>query len=114
MGTGRTGVSAAPVDNIAFQPFIETVSHPTGRGVFLRARATLCRVAFVWLLPMLLAAQQVPPTAPQNVPGDQTAQTSNPALGAISAYLGLPVREIRFSGVPMREQDHLRELIPQK
>jgi outer membrane protein insertion porin family len=68
----------------------------------------------VWLLPMLLAAQQVPPTAPQNVPGDQTAQTSNPALGAISAYLGLPVREIRFSGVPMREQDHLRELIPQK
>jgi outer membrane protein insertion porin family len=80
----------------------------------LRARATLCRVAFVWLLPMLLAAQQTPPAPPQNVPGDQTAQTANPALGAISAYLGLPVREIRFSGVPMREQDHLRELMPQK
>ncbi len=80
----------------------------------MRARATLCRVALVWLLPMLLAAQQAPPPAPQNVPGDQTAPASNPALGSISAYLGLPVREIRFSGVPMREQDHLRELMPQK
>jgi outer membrane protein insertion porin family len=81
----------------------------------LRARATLCRVAFVWLLPLLLSAQQIPPSPPQNVlPGDETSQTSNPALGAISAYLGLPVSEIRFTGVPLREQDHLRDLMPQK
>ncbi|HST12028.1 MAG TPA: POTRA domain-containing protein, partial [Terriglobales bacterium] len=69
----------------------------------------------MWLLPLLVFAQQTPLAAPQNVPaGDQTSQTSNPALGAISAYLGLPVREIRFQGVPLREQDHLRELVPQK
>jgi len=81
----------------------------------LRARATLCRVAFVWLLPLLLSAQQIPPTPPQNVPpSDQPSPVSNPALGAISAYLGLPVSQIRFTGVPMREQDHLRELMPQK
>jgi outer membrane protein assembly complex protein YaeT len=67
------------------------------------------------MLPLLLSAQQTPPAPPQNVPpGDETYQTSNPALGTISAYLGLPVREIRFTGVPLREQDHLRELMPQK
>jgi outer membrane protein insertion porin family len=69
----------------------------------------------VWLLPVLAFSQQTPPTAPQNLPaGDQTSQTANPALGVISTYLGLPVREIHFQGVPLREQDHLRELIPQK
>jgi len=80
----------------------------------LRARATLCSVAFVWLLPVLVAAQQTPPA--QNVPplGNEAAQTPNPALGAISAYLGLTVRQIRFTGVPVREQEHLRELLPQK
>ena len=81
----------------------------------MRARATLCRVAFVWLLPLLLSAQQIPPSPPQNVPPiDQTSPVSNPALGAISAYLGLPVSQIRFTGVPVREQNHLRELMPQK
>lgn len=64
---------------------------------------------------MLLSAQQIPPSPPQDVPlPDQTSQTSNPALGAISAYLGLPVGEIRFTGVPLRERDHLRDLMPQK
>ena len=81
----------------------------------MRARATLCRVAFVWLLPLLLSAQQIPPSPQQNVPpSDETSLASNPALGAISAYLGLPVSEIRFTGVPLREQDHLRDLMPQK
>lgn len=68
----------------------------------------------MWLLPLLAPAQQTPPA--QNVPplGAEAAQTPNPALGAISPYLGLTVREIRFTGVPVREQGHLRDLLPQK
>src|SRR5215475_8879526 len=110
----REIASVPRTDNVAFQPFIEKVSHPTGRGVFLRATAAFCGVACVWLLPLLVAAQQLPPS--QNVPplGSEAAQTPNPALGTISAYLGLTVREIRFTGVPVREQAHLRELVPQK
>jgi len=79
----------------------------------LRATAAFCGVAFVSLLPLLVAAQQTPS---QNVPplGSDAAQTPNPALGTISSYLGLTVREIRFTGVPIREQAHLRELVPQK
>jgi outer membrane protein insertion porin family len=70
----------------------------------------------VWLLPLLLSAQQTPPSPPQNIPlpADQVSPTPNPALGTISAYLGFTVREIHFTGVPLREQDHLRELLPQK
>jgi outer membrane protein assembly complex protein YaeT len=70
----------------------------------------------VWLLPLLLTAQQTQPSAPQNIPpfGEQASQAPNRALGAISAYLDLSVREIRFTGVPLREQDHLRTLLPQK
>ena len=80
---------AARVDNVAFQPFIETVNHPTGRGVFLRARATLCIVAFVWLLPLLASAQQTPPPHRMSRRSwQQAAQTPNPALGAISRLPG--------------------------
>jgi outer membrane protein insertion porin family len=70
----------------------------------------------VWLLPLLLSAQQTPPLPSQNIPppAEQSPPVPNPALGAISAYLGLTVREIHFTGVPLREQDHLRDLLPQK
>jgi outer membrane protein insertion porin family len=87
----------------------------------LRARATLCAVVVVSLLSSAASAQQMPKppqvSAPQQAgapAGEQNAQTPNPALGPISAYLGLPVREIRFVGVAVREQDHLRRLLPQK
>ncbi|MGC2197683.1 MAG: POTRA domain-containing protein, partial [Terriglobales bacterium] len=82
----------------------------------MRARGALCARVVVSLLPALLSAQQLP--APPQQAGkpsaDLAAQTPNSALGPISAYLGLPVREIRFALVPAREQDHLRQLLPQK
>jgi outer membrane protein insertion porin family len=108
-------------DNIAFHPFIETVSYSSGRGVFLRAVAVLCATLIVSLLPMAASAQQSPQLPPSAAPrqtapspDESTSQTPNPALGPISAYLGLPVREIRFVGVSVREQEHLRQLLPQK
>jgi outer membrane protein insertion porin family len=111
----------SPIYNIAFHPLIETVSQQKGRGVFLRARTTLCTVVVVSLLPLTALAQQIPkpvqPAASQQAgapAAEQTAQTPNPALGPISAYLSLAVREIRFAGVAVREQDHLRQLLPQK
>jgi outer membrane protein insertion porin family len=55
---------------------------------------------------------------PRSPSTGQSPQTSPPPrsepLGPISNYLGLPVHEIRFVGVPAREQDHLRQLLPQK
>jgi outer membrane protein insertion porin family len=105
-----------PKENIAFYPFIETVNHPT--GVFLRAKVALSAVFVVFLLACTLAAQQSSPSpqthqtpAPR---AESSAQTPNPALGTISSYLGLPVREIRFALVAEREKDHLRDLLPQK
>jgi len=76
--------------------------------------------ALVWLLPGLLAAQQTPPPAPSSPAQNSAPATEkppappSPALGTISNYLSLPVREIRFTGVPAREQEHLRALLPQK
>src|ERR1700675_206663 len=111
------------IDNIAFHSFIETVSHPSGQGEFLRARRALCAVGIVSLLALAAFSQDTPTTPPaspqQGVapPTDQTQQAApapNPALGPISSYLGVPVTEIRFTHVPVREQDHLRRLLPQK
>ncbi len=84
----------------------------------MRARTTLCIVAVASLLITSASARQNAPHSapPQISPSTSEAipQAPNPALGPISAYLGLPVRDIRFTGVPMREQDHLRALLPQK
>ena len=93
----------------------------------MRARASLCTMLVVWALSPARAQQtphpqppQVQQTAPQTAnpaaanPPDPNQQTPNPAFGAISSYLGLPVHDIRFSGVAEREKDHLRQLLPQK
>ena len=53
-----------------------------------------------------------PAPAIQPIP-QEPEQTPNHALGPISEYLGLAVREIRFNNIPLREQDHLRQLLPQ-
>jgi outer membrane protein assembly complex protein YaeT len=75
----------------------------------------------VLLLPWIGFARQSSASAPplQQAPSSSIEpihqeQTSNHALGPISEYLGLAVREIRFNGVPFREHDHLRQLLPQK
>jgi outer membrane protein insertion porin family len=76
-------------------------------------------ILVVCLLPLTARAQ---PPSPVHRPSfqqqpsgaDQNAQTRSEPLGPISPYLGLPVREIRFAGVPEREKEHLRELLSQK
>src|SRR4029077_5825363 len=105
--------------NAAFPRFIETVSHPeAGRGPFLRAAAVWCVIVGVSLLPARAPAQQVPthgPALSQQTPTSSESPPQSPSpLGPVSAYLDLPVREIRFSGVAEREKDHLRQLLPQK
>jgi len=84
----------------------------------LRAVAVWCVIVGVSLLPPSAPAQQPPAHAPAL--SQQTPSSSEPVprsaspLGPVSAYLELPVREIRFSGVAEREKDHLRQLLPQK
>ena len=81
----------------------------------MRARASGCALLAVLLLPLIATAQ--PSSNVRTAPAQQTpAADQSPAapLGPISAYLGLPVQEIRFGGVPEREKAHLRELLPQK
>jgi outer membrane protein insertion porin family len=79
-----------------------------------------CAAAMVCFLPSLSPAGQQGNPAPevhQSPPPtlQEPAQpTSAPPFGPISSYLGLPVAEIRFKAVTVREKDHLRELIPQK
>ena len=85
----------------------------------MRAKATWGAVVAVCFLPVVaLAWQSVPPNPSQQTtaPQDQNQSTQNATapFGPISSYLGLPVSEIRFKGVGEREQNHLRELIPQK
>ena len=74
----------------------------------------------VCLLPVLASAgQSAAPnespqaTTPQNK-DNQALSNGNAPFGPISAYLGLPVSEIRFRGVAEREKSHLRDLISQK
>ena len=72
----------------------------------------------MWLLPLVALARQSP-GPPQASPATQTeapapAQPPASPLGPASTYLGLPVHEIRFTGVAEREKDHLRQLLPQK
>ena len=103
-------------------PFIETVTQRPGAD--LRATAGLYAVLVVSLLAPSAGAQQsppavppAPPTLPQQAPtppGEPLSQTPNPALGPISEYLGLPVRDIRVVGVATREKGHLIQLLPQK
>ena len=76
------------------------------------------------MLLVLVAAgsrgQQTPTTglkpSPSAAPAasGQGETSTQPPLGLISAYLGLPVREIRFTSVPEREKAHLQSLLPQK
>lgn len=85
----------------------------------MRASVTWCAILVAWLLPLTAAAQQSSsssgPPSVQNVPtGDQNPPAQTAPLGPISSYLGLPIREVRFAGVPEREKAHLRELLPQK
>jgi outer membrane protein insertion porin family len=54
-------------------------------------------------------APQPPPFSPGEVPLGPI-----PPLSAIAAYVGLPVREIHFKGVPDREQPHLAQFVSQK
>jgi len=107
-----------PKDNVAFHLFIEPVSNQPGRGVVLRAGAKLSAVPWILLLALGSPAQQAPTTQPsqsQHLPESvQVEPSPQPPLGPISAYLGLPVQEIRFSGIAEREKPHLRELLPQK
>jgi outer membrane protein assembly complex protein YaeT len=113
--------SAGFITSGAFCPFDEMASFPEpGRGVLLRARAAGWMIAAVCFLPLLAQAWQSPlakQSASQHLPssalGDQTPQPTAP-FGPISPFLGLPVSEIRFRGVPEREKDHLRQLVPQK
>jgi outer membrane protein assembly complex protein YaeT len=107
--------------NKGFLPVHQTVSRPEpGRGAFLRARASWCAILVLSLLPFTAWAQEPPssargPSGPQQPPGgDQNAPAQSAPLGPIARYLGLPVREIRFTGVPEREQEHLHTLLPQK
>ena len=84
----------------------------------MRAAAVWCVIVAVSLLPASAPAQQPPahgPALSQQTPSSAgpAAQSASP-LGPVSAYLELPVREIRFSGVAEREKDHLRQLLPQK
>ena len=82
-------------------------------------------VAIVSLVVLVAFPQQAPnkppPASSQQVPAPgieptqhNEASQANAALGPISSYVGVPVREIRFTHVPAREQDHLRKLLPQK
>ena len=86
----------------------------------MRARATWCAVVAACFLPVLASARQsvAPDHVSQQPRATQNDAQSSPAatspFGPITAYLGLPVSEIRFKGVPEREKDHLRELIPEK
>jgi outer membrane protein assembly complex protein YaeT len=79
-----------------------------------------CAAAMVCFLPLLAQAWQQGNAGPaiQSPPPptiqEPAAQTSTPPFGPISAYLGLPVAEVRFRGIAEREKDHLRDLIPQK
>jgi outer membrane protein insertion porin family len=78
-----------------------------------------CAAAMVCFLPSLAEAWQqgnpspIQPTPPATIQ-EPASQTSTPPFGSTSAYLGLPVAEIRFKGVAEREKEHLRDLIPQK
>jgi outer membrane protein insertion porin family len=106
-------------DNIVFHLFIEPVSCQPGRGTLLRAKARLCAILFVSLLAPGSRAQQVPSPSGQSqplaAPASVERQQPTPSpLGPIAEYLGIPVHEIRFTGVAEREKPHLRELIPQK
>src|SRR6201987_985081 len=105
------------IERIIFHPFIETVSQQP--GAVLRATAVLNAVLVVSLLAPATRAQQLPPAPPPTLPqlappGEPLSQAPNPALGPISAYLGLPVKEIRVVGVATREKEHLLQLLPQK
>jgi outer membrane protein insertion porin family len=84
----------------------------------LRAAAVWCVIVGVSLLPARAPAQQVPthgPALSQQTPTSSESAPQSPSpLGPVSAYLDLPVREIRFSGVAEREKDHLRQVLPQK
>src|SRR5579864_1491892 len=103
-------------------PFIDTVTQRP--GAVLRATAGLYAVLVVSLLAPSARAQQSPPAVPPappslpqqapTPPGEPLSQTPNPALGPISEYLGLPVRDIRVVGVATREKEHLIQLLPQK
>ena len=66
--------------------------------------------------PRTRASQASPPSSPVSPPG--APQASNPAsvppLDVIAHYIGLIVHEIRFAGLPVRDQDHLRQLLPQQ
>jgi outer membrane protein insertion porin family len=86
----------------------------------LRAKARWWAAVVVCLLPVLASAgQSAAPnespqaTTPQNKE-NQALSNGNAPFGPISAYLGLPVSEIRFRGVAEREKSHLRDLISQK
>src|ERR1700747_3066384 len=103
-------------------PFIDTVTQRP--GAVLRATAGLYAVLVVSLLAPSARAQQSPlavPPAPPSLlqqaptpPGEPLSQTPNPALGPISEYLGLPVRDIRVVGARTGEKQHLIQLLPQK
>jgi len=70
-------------------------------------------VAGLLLPPRTLARQASPPPSP--VSSRQASSPSSvPALDVIARYLGLIVHEIRFAGLPVRDQDRLRPLLPQQ
>src|SRR5262245_36745465 len=107
------------IKRIVFHPFVETVSQRP--GAVLRAKTGLYAVLVVSLLAPAARAQQLPPAPPPTLPqpsppppGEPLSQTPNPALGPISSYLGLTVKEIRVVGVASREKEHLLQLLPQK
>jgi outer membrane protein insertion porin family len=86
----------------------------------LRARATWGAMLVVSLLPFTVFACQIPASPPSasapepGTPAGDQSPAATPPLGPISVYLGLPVREIRFTGIAEREKEHLRQLLPQK
>lgn len=71
----------------------------------------------VSLLPWTASGQ---PASTAALAGDQGEPKQSgqllppPALGPIATYIGSPVCDIRFEGVPEREKSHLLELLPPK
>jgi outer membrane protein assembly complex protein YaeT len=63
--------------------------------------------------PGTFAGQASPPSSQVGSP-DRPQTAPVPPLDAIAVYRGLVVREIRFSGLPVRDQDRLRRLLPQQ
>lgn len=69
------------------------------------------------LLPLMAAAQLAPAPSPfpsRSEPSQTGQLEPPPALGPIATYVGSPVYDIRFEGVPEREKPHLLELLSPK